>query len=64
MDTVHVALGKPTEITLREWYAGIALHALLSNPSFDVVTYEMYVHDAALIADALVRHIGKETHNV
>jgi hypothetical protein len=49
------------EISLRDWFAGMALQGIASNPSFDCITPPEYASDAYSFADAmLAARAGKE----
>ena len=48
-------------MSLRDWFAGMALQGELSNPSFDAITPQEYASDAYNMADAmLAAREGKE----
>ena len=41
-------------MTLRQWYAGMAMQALNTNPSWDVISCESIAEDAFRQADAML----------
>lgn len=48
-----------TGMSLRQWYAGMAMQGLLSNPNRDW-TYSDYIDGAFDYADAMIEHEEKE----
>jgi hypothetical protein len=56
----HEDFNKPTMgLTKRQWYAGVALQGLLSNPSFDKAGHEDLAMVAVHAADALCAELSK-----
>lgn len=41
-------------MTLRDWFAGMAMQAILSNPSLDLLSPNKLAHDAFNAADAMI----------
>jgi hypothetical protein len=49
----------PTGMTLRDWFAGMALQGMVANSSIDAIKPQEYASDAYLYADAMIMERNK-----